>query len=352
MGPELGPSARPGDESPRLVEVWNLVFMEFNKNEQGKLEPLKQKNIDTGMGLERLAMVIQEKNTVFETDLFFPIVTAVADLAQIPASSREEKHLFALRTIADHLRAITFLIADGVIPTNEGRGYVLRRVLRRAFRYSRYLGLKEPFLFRLIPKVVEVMKESYPELTEKLPNIQKIVKVEEDKFCETLEEGLIILEEIINNLSLRGQSIIPGTDVFRLSDTYGFPWELTEEIARENGMEIDRCGFETEMEKQRERARAALKKAGMEVSPLSKIKEEEGESKFTGYEILNTRSQVKALFEEGERVDFLPEGSKGEVLLDQTPFYPERGGQIGDTGKISWEGGEAEVLNTRMPIEG
>lgn len=352
LGPELGPPARPGDESPRLVEVWNLVFMEFNKNEQGKLEPLRQKNIDTGMGLERLAMVIQGKTTVFETDLFFPIVTAVADLAQVPASSREEKHLFALRTIADHLRAITFLIADGVIPTNEGRGYVLRRVLRRAFRYSRYLDLKEPFLFRLIPKVVEVMKESYPELTEKLPYIQKIVKVEEDKFCETLEEGLIILEEIIKNLSLRGQSIIPGTDVFRLSDTYGFPWELTEEIARENGMEIDRCGFETEMEKQRERARAALKKAGMEVSPLSKIKEEKGECKFVGYEILITRSQVKALFVKGEKVDFLTEGSKGEVLLDQTPFYPERGGQIGDTGKISWEGGEAEVLNTRMPFEG
>jgi len=352
LGPELGPPAKPGDESPRLVEVWNLVFMEFNKNEQGKLEPLRQKNIDTGMGLERLAMVIQGKSTVFETDLFLPIVTAVANLAQIPASSREEKHLFALRTISDHLRAITFLIADGVIPTNEGRGYVLRRVLRRAFRYSRYLGLKEPFLFQLIPAVVEVMKESYPELREKLPQIQKIVKSEEEKFCETLEEGLTILEEIMHNLSLKGESVIPGSDVFRLSDTYGFPWELTEEIARENGMEIDRSGFETEMEKQRERARAALKKAGMEVSPLSKIKEEEGESKFIGYETLTARSRVKALLEKGKRVNSLPEGSKGEIILDETPFYPEKGGQIGDTGKISWEKGEALVLDTQMPLEG
>ncbi|MGB9875171.1 MAG: alanine--tRNA ligase [bacterium] len=351
LGPELGPPAKPGDDSPRLVEVWNLVFMEFNKNEQGELEPLKQKNIDTGMGLERLAMVVQGKRTVFETDLFMPLVEAIANLARISSSSQEERHLFALRTISDHLRAITFLVADGVVPTNEGRGYVLRRILRRAFRYSRYLGLREPFLFKLIPEVVKVMGDGYPELKERSSYVHRVVQAEEERFCETLEEGLTILEGILESLSLKGQKVIPGAEVFRLSDTYGFPWELTEEIARENGMEIDRAGFEEEMEKQRERARAALKRVGMEVSPLSKIREEKGESEFIGYDALSSRSQVVALLKEGKEVDSLSEGSSGEVLLDKTPFYPEKGGQIGDTGKITWENGEAIVLDTQMPFE-
>ncbi|MCR4427920.1 MAG: alanine--tRNA ligase [Caldiserica bacterium] len=352
LGPELGPPAKPGDDSPRLVEVWNLVFMEFNKNEKGELEPLKKKNIDTGMGLERLAMVVQGKKSVFETDLFWPLIEAISSLPGVINSQNEEKRSFALRTISDHLRALTFLISDGVIPTNEGRGYVLRRVIRRAFRYSRYLGLKEPFLFKLVPEVVRVMGGAYPELMEKSPFISRVVKAEEERFCATLEDGLNLLEETLKKLSQKGERVIPGEEVFRLSDTFGFPWELTEEIARESGMEIDRQGFEKEMEKQRERARAALKKVGMELSPLSLIREREGETRFIGYDFLQSRSKVIGILKEGNEVDSLLEGSTGEVLLDCTPFYPERGGQVGDRGRITWEGGEAVVIDTQVPFEG
>ncbi len=352
LGPELGPPARPGDDSPRLVEVWNLVFMEFNKNEKGELEPLKKKNIDTGMGLERLAMVVQGKKTVFETDLFSPLIEAISDLPGLIDSQDERKRNFALRTISDHLRALTFLIADGVVPTNEGRGYVLRRVIRRAFRYSRYLGLKEPFLFKLVPEVVKVMGEAYPELQEKSSFISRVVKAEEERFCSTLEEGLNILEETLKELSSKGETVIPGEEVFRLSDTYGFPWELTEEIAKESGMKIDHEGFEAELEKQRERARAALKKVGMEFSPLSSIREREGETQFIGYDSLQSRSKVIGILKGESEIDSLSEGSTGEVLLDSSPFYPERGGQVGDVGKFTWEGGEATVLDTQVPFEG
>lgn len=352
LGPELGLPAKPGEDSPRLVEVWNLVFMEFNKNEKGELEPLKKKNIDTGMGLERLAMVVQGKKTVFETDLFSPIIEAISNLPGKTNSRDEEKRNFALRTISDHLRSLTFLIADGVVPTNEGRGYVLRRVIRRAFRYSRYLGLKEPFLFKLVPEVVKVMGEAYPELQEKLSFISRVVKAEEERFCDTLEEGLNILEEMLKELSSKGETIIPGEEVFRLSDTYGFPWELTEEIAKENGMKIDRQGFEAELEKQRERARAALKKVGMELSPLSLIREREGETRFIGYDYLQSRSTVVGILKGENEIDALSEGSTGEVLLDSSPFYPEKGGQVGDIGRLTWEGGEATVLDTQVPFEG
>jgi len=351
LGPELRPPARPGEDGPRLVEVWNLVFMEFNKNERGELEPLKQKNIDTGMGLERLAMVVQGQTTVFETDLFHPLIETVASMARIPENPEGEKQNFALRLIADHLRAITFLVSDGVVPTNEGRGYVLRRILRRAFRYSRYIGLDKPFLHKLVPEVVNVMGTAYPELAEKSPYIQKVVRAEEERFCETLEDGLNILEKLLNDLASKGEKVVPGKEAFRLSDTYGFPWELTEELAREKGLEVDIIGFQEEMEKQRERARSALKKVGMGVSPLSRIREEKGGSLFIGYESLSSRSQVIALLLNGEEVASLKAPAEGEVLLDSTPFYPEKGGQIGDTGRMVWESGEAEVLDTQMPWE-
>ena len=348
LGPELGPPARPGDESSRLVEIWNLVFMEFNKDEQGRLIPLAQKNIDTGMGLERLAMASQGKNTVFASDLFQPLIDAVSAMGGLGRELSSEQGV-ALKVIGDHLRAMTFLVGDGIVPSNEGRGYVLRRVIRRAFRYGRHFQLRESFLYKLVPKVVQIMGHGYPELLTKEGYIQTVVKAEETRFATTLEDGMAILENLLRDLP---SPMLSGADAFRLYDTYGFPLELTEEIAQEQRVSVDRDGFSSEMRKQRERARAALKKVGMEASPFAALRESRGESEFVGYKTTESTTPVLALFAGGQEVGLLPTGKEGEAYLGETPFYAEKGGQIGDCGRLIWPGGEAEVLDTQSPLDG
>jgi alanyl-tRNA synthetase len=348
LGSELDPAARPGDESPRFVEVWNLVFMEFNKDQQGRLIPLAQKNIDTGMGLERLAMASQGKNTVFASDLFQPLIDAVSAIGGLGGDRSLEQDI-ALRVIADHLRAMTFLVGDGVVPSNEGRGYVLRRIIRRAFRFGRHLQLRESFLYQLVPKVAQMMGQSYPELQTKEGYIQTVVKAEETRFAATLEDGMAILENLLRGLP---SPMLSGADAFRLYDTYGFPLELTEEIAQEQRISVDREGFAGEMRKQRERARAALKKVGMETSPFSVLRERRGESEFVGYQTTESNTPVLALFAGGQEVGLISTGKEGEAYLGETPFYAEKGGQIGDCGRLIWPSGEAEVLDAQSPLDG
>lgn len=352
LGPTLGPEARPGEETDRLMEVWNLVFMEFNKEPDGHLVPLTLKNIDTGMGLERLALVSQGVTSIFDSDLFLPLTEAI--LAQAEGAEKVPAHrrTLALRVIADHLRAMTFLVADGVIPTNEGRGYVLRRVIRRAYRFGRWLGLTDPFLYKLVPTVQACMGAAYPELVERGEYIRRIVQMEEQHFRSTLEGGLETLESLLATLRREGSAQIPGGTAFRLYDTFGFPLELTEEIAAEAGFSVDRSGFEAEMDGQRERARTAMKRVGMEASPYAGLHEEKGATTFIGYEAMGTESVVLALFQEGQEIPALTADEEGEVFLAVTPFYAEKGGQVGDHGKIIWQGGEATVLDTQAPLEG
>jgi len=352
LGLSLGPDARPGEETDRLMEVWNLVFMEFNKEADGRLVPLAQKNIDTGMGLERLALVSQGVASIFDSDLFLPLTEAILAQAGGAEKATTQHRTLALRVIADHLRAMTFLIADGVVPTNEGRGYVLRRVIRRAYRFGRWLGLTDPFLNKLVPTVQACMGAAYPELMERGEYVRRIVQMEEERFLSTLEGGLETLESLLSTLRQEGSAQIPGPTAFRLYDTYGFPLELTEEIAAEAGFSVDRCGFEVEMNSQRERARAAMKRMGMEASPYAGLQEEKGTAAFIGYDAREGESVALSLFQKGQEVPALTADQEGEVFLALTPFYAEKGGQVGDHGKIAWQGGEATVLDTQTPLEG
>lgn len=347
LGEELGPGFRPGEETQRFVEIWNLVFMQFNKDENGNLIPLEQKNIDTGMGLERLTMVMQGSKSIFATDLFSPLITALEKASKIEEPRSEQ--ILALRLIADHLRAITFLIADGVVPTNEGRGYVLRRVLRRAFSFGRKLNLLEPFLYQFISQVTEIMHPAYPELKARLPYIQKIVQREEERFRQTLAEGMELFEQLTQG---QKEKLLKGEQVFKLYDTYGFPLEFTQELAEEQGIKVDEEGFKLEMERQRQRARAALRKVGMEASPAAALKEEKGACLFVGYEFEEVETAVLAILQQGKESTSLSAEEEGDVFLEETPFYGERGGQIGDQGYLLWEQGEAEVLDTQNPLEG
>ncbi|WP_449598650.1 alanine--tRNA ligase [Niallia sp. Marseille-Q9988] len=335
-GPEYGddindPELYPGGENDRYLEVWNLVFSEFNHNPDGTYTPLPKKNIDTGMGLERMASVVQNVPTNFDTDLFMPIIQATEQLANAKygenASSDE-----AFKVIADHIRTVAFAIGDGALPSNEGRGYVLRRLLRRAVRYAKKININRPFMFELVPVVAEIMVDYYPTVKEKTPFIQKVMKSEEERFHETLNEGLAILSEVMEKAKEKG--VIAGEDIFRLYDTYGFPVELTEEYAEEQGLGIDHEGFEREMESQRNRARKARQEVdSMQVQSgvLGNIKVE---SQFVGYEQWETEAKIVALLKDGEEVESAEAGDEIQFILDKTPFYAESGGQIADKGIV------------------
>ncbi|MGD7009802.1 alanine--tRNA ligase [Metabacillus sp. 84] len=328
------PELYPGGENERYLEVWNLVFSEFNHNSDGTYTPLPKKNIDTGMGLERMCSVIQNVPTNYETDLFMPIIEATAKISGMEYHGSKEKDE-AFKVIADHIRTVSFAVGDGALPSNEGRGYVLRRLLRRAVRYAKKLDINRPFMFELVPAVGEIMEAFYPEVQQKTEFIQKVIKNEEERFHETLNDGLAILSEVIKKQRQAGHRIIPGADVFRLYDTYGFPVELTEEYAEEEEMEIDTEGFEAEMEKQRERARSARQEVdSMQVQGgvLGDLKKE---STFVGYETLNVETEIAALIKNGELADEASEGDEIQLILVQTPFYAESGGQIADEGTIS-----------------
>ncbi len=340
-GPEYGndlndPELYPGGENDRYLEVWNLVFSEFNHNPDGTYTPLPKKNIDTGMGLERMASVVQNVPTNFDTDLFTPIIAATEQIADMKYGEDKETDE-AFKVIADHIRTVAFAVGDGALPSNEGRGYVLRRLLRRAVRYAKKINIHRPFMFELVPVVGEIMFDFYPTVKEKSDFIQKVMKSEEERFHETLNEGLSILGDVMEKAKKTNSLVIPGEDVFRLYDTYGFPVELTEEYAEEQGMKIDHEGFEKEMESQRERARKARQEVGSMQVQSSVLGEIKVESEFVGYESLAASAIVSALLVDGEVVEQAEEGQEIQFILDKTPFYAESGGQIADAGTVSSE---------------
>lgn len=342
---------RPGCDCERFFEFWNLVFPQFYQEESGERHHLSRRGIDTGMGLERLALLSQKVTSNYDTDLFLPILTALYDIS--PDAS-ESKNREASHVIADHIRALTFTLSENVLPSNDGRGYVVRRLLRRAVRFGRKLGLNDPFLFRMVPTVVEVMKEAYPDLLEAREHVSRIIRAEEERFGDTLTMGLEKLDEIIDKMKHKGAILIEGKDVFKLSDTYGFPPELTEEIALEKGLSIDWDAFRNALEEQRERGRKAWKGTSeKEILPIYQLLAKEGFSGiFSGYEKTALRSRVKAIIQDGREKASIQEGEKFDCILEETPFYSEAGGQVGDTGIIQSHSGKMRVNNTFSPLEG
>jgi alanyl-tRNA synthetase len=330
-GPEVwgGPPGTPDEDGDRYIEIWNLVFMQYNRDAEGVMTPLPKPSVDTGMGLERLAAVMQGVHSNYEIDLFQALIKSAA--AVTGCGDLENK---SLRVIADHIRSCAFLVVDGVLPSNEGRGYVLRRIVRRAIRHGYMLGVKEVFFYKLVATLCNVMGEAYPELVQARAQVERVLRVEEERFAETLEQGMKILDHTIENLST---SEIPGEMVFKLYDTYGFPTDLVADIARERELTLDMAGFETAMESQRERARAASQFGGGMQAPIDL----EGATDFTGYEQLDDRATIIALFQDGKPVETLGDGESGMLVLDHTPFYAESGGQVGDAGVIRLNGDEA-----------
>lgn len=327
------PECWPGGENERFLEVWNLVFTQFNHNSDGSYTPLPNKNIDTGAGLERFASILQDVDSNFDTDLFLPIIDKTCELTGVSYHTNDE-HDVALKVIADHIRTVAFSVGDGVLPSNEGRGYVIRRLLRRAVRYGKVLGLDKPFLFKLVPTVGDIMGVYYPEVVDKREFIEKVIRTEEERFHETLSDGLVILGEMVQKTQQAGTNQISGPDAFKLYDTYGFPFDLTEDFASEKGLTVDRAGFDASMQEQRDRARAAShKEGGMKVQggPLSELTIK---SEFVGYNELVVTANIEAIVHENELVELVGVGETCQVVLDRTPFYAESGGQVSDHGTI------------------
>ncbi|WP_036186254.1 alanine--tRNA ligase [Marinobacterium lacunae] len=332
-GPDVagGPPGSPDDDGDRYIEIWNIVFMQYNRSADGEMTPLEAPSIDTGMGLERIAAVMQNVHSNYEIDLFQNLLNAAA--AELNVQDTTAK---SLRVIADHIRSCAFLIVDGVLPSNEGRGYVLRRILRRAVRHGNKLGAKGAFFHKLVAPLVKEMGEAYPELVELQGQVERVILKEEEQFARTLDNGMALLEQAIADLDGK---VISGETVFRLYDTYGFPVDLTADVAREHELSLDMDGFEQEMEQQRQRARAS---GQFSVDYNARIKVE-GETRFSGYEAFEDRTEVVGLFREGEAVKQLSAGEKGIVVLKNTSFYAESGGQVGDTGVIRWDRGAFAV---------
>ncbi len=330
-----GPPGSPDEEGDRYIEIWNLVFMQYDRDKDGNLNPLPAPSVDTGMGLERIAAVSQGVHSNYEIDLFQNILKAAAELAGI-----EDLENSSLRVIADHIRSCSFLITDGVLPSNEGRGYVLRRIIRRAIRHGYRLGIHDTFFYKLVEPLVKEMGEAYPELKQSREQVERVLKKEEQRFAETLEQGMKVLEACVAKLDGR---VIPGDVVFLLYDTYGFPVDLTADYAREQGLTVDHAGFEVEMAKQRDRARAG----GRFNADYDQDIDHDGQTEFTGYEKLEDQAKITALFKQGQAVEKLAQGEEGVVVLDQTPFYAESGGQIGDKGIIKTAGAVFQVNDTQ-----
>lgn len=346
------PENYPGGENERWLEIWNLVFSEFNHKPDDTYDPLPNKNIDTGMGLERMMSVIQDAPTNFETDLFLPIIEKTEAISgQSYDASKEIKTSF--KVIADHIRSLTFAIGDGALPSNEGRGYVLRRLLRRSVMHGRKLGIEKPFLSELVPIVGEIMEQHYPEVLEKAAFISKVIKSEEERFHETIAEGLVHLNEVLEKRTKENVSQISGVDAFQLYDTFGFPIELTEESAQERGFTIDHEGFKEEMKKQKERARAARSDAHSMDVQSSVLTELTEESAFIGYDTIEAEGTLKVILYENSRTDHIVSG-EARLVFDVTPFYAEKGGQIGDTGVIRDEQGKtvAEITDVKAAPAG
>jgi len=336
-GPEVegGPPGSPDEEGDRYIEIWNLVFMQYDRDAEGRMTPLPAPCVDTGMGLERIAAVLQGVHSNYDIDLFRRLIEAAAK-----AVGTKDVKANSLRVIADHIRATAFLIADGVLPSNEGRGYVLRRIMRRAIRHGYQLGQPRPFFHTLVEPLVAEMGEAYPELARQASEIEKAIRHEEERFAETLGHGMQILEADI--AGLKGKQI-PGTVVFKLYDTYGFPADLTADLARERGLTVDMPGFEREMDKQRDRARAASKFG----ADYSRKLDVDTVTEFSGYEHVARSAAITALFSGDQPVKKLKSGEEGIVVLDHTPFYAESGGQVGDTGVLEAKGVRFAVADTQ-----
>ncbi|MBP6965164.1 MAG: alanine--tRNA ligase [Armatimonadetes bacterium] len=350
FGKDVGcgwPECNPDCDCARFSEVWNLVFMQYNREEGGVLTPLPKKNIDTGMGLERVSAVLQRTPTNFETDLFKPIIDTISEISGKKYAAGNHEADVAFRVIADHIRAMVFCLADGVMPSNVGRGYVLRRVIRRAVLKGRLLELDESFLDKLVPVVVAIMQGAYPELEERQGHITRTLSAEEEKFRRTLEMGMQKLDECIEALLASKKAEMPGMEAFVLYDTFGFPLELTQEIAGERGIAVDVPGFDEAMDAQRRRARE-----GSDISTdvfagslgaLAEIEKAEPETEFVGYQAFESLSRIVGILRDGELVDSAQSGDKVDLVLDKTPFYAESGGQVSDVGTVSGDGGELAV---------
>ena len=348
LGPERGcgkPTCNVGCDCDRYLEIWNLVFTQFNKTKDGSYEPLEKKNIDTGAGLERLASVIQQKESNFETDLLFPIMQRVIDVCHGDYNNKEQK--IAVKVIGDHIRAVTMMIGDGILPSNEGRGYVLRRILRRAVRFGRVLGIEEAFLADLVDIVIDMYKEAYPELAERKELIKTVIATEEAQFSATLAQGLELLNAMIEDAD--GTGVLAGEKVFKLYDTFGFPVELTEEIVQEHGMTIDHDGFDKAMKAQQERARAARAKVSAKVATPDTTGLDQS-ALVKDENAVNARVVLIGI--DGAAVERAEKDTAITIILDKTPFHAEGGGQIGDTGYITGPSGKAEVTDTKSLANG
>jgi len=330
-----GPPGSPDEDGDRYIEIWNLVFMQYERDKDGNLTPLPAPSVDTGMGLERIAAVMQGVHSNYEIDIFQNLVKTAAALAGTSDLSNS-----SLRVIADHIRSCAFLVADGVLPSNEGRGYVLRRIVRRAIRHGYRLGIQDTFFYKLVAPLAAEMGEAYPELVKAQEQVERVLKKEEERFAETLGQGMKILENCVAKMD---GHVIPGDVVFLLYDTYGFPVDLTADFAREHNLSVDHAGFEVEMSAQRDRARAG----GQFAADYDQDIRHDSVTEFTGYSYLHGSVQVLGLFKKGQPVESLEAGDEGVVILDQTPFYAESGGQVGDSGLIECAGGTFEVSDTQ-----
>ena len=335
-GPDIwgGPPGSPDEDGDRYIEIWNNVFMQFNRTADGVLHPLPAPSVDTGMGLERISAVMQHVNSNYDIDLFQSLLKAAAE-----AIGCANEGQASLKVVADHIRSCSFLIADGVLPSNEGRGYVLRRIIRRACRHGNKLGATGNFFYKIVAALVAEMGEGFPELVREQANIERVLKAEEEQFSKTLEQGLKILEQDLADLK---GTVVPGDVVFKLYDTYGFPMDLTADIARERNLTVDEAGFEREMEAQRVRARSASS-FGLDYNTLVKV---DVPTEFIGYNATQASAKIIALYKEGKSVEFLNEGDEGVVILDQTPFYAESGGQVGDCGYLQAGAARFDVRDT------
>ncbi|MGY0636701.1 MAG: alanine--tRNA ligase [Paraglaciecola chathamensis] len=329
-----GPPGTPEEDGDRFIEIWNLVFMQFNRQANGDMLPLPKPSIDTGMGLERISAILQNVHSNYEIDIFQNLIKATAEI--VGTSSLEDK---SLRVVADHIRSCSFLISDGVMPSNEGRGYVLRRIIRRAVRHGNKLGAKGVFFYKLVAALATEMGDAYPELNEQRAVIEKVLRVEEEQFSRTLERGMLILNDALSELEGK---VVPGELVFKLYDTYGFPADLTNDVAREKGLSIDEEGFEQAMAEQRKRAQKA---SNFDLDYNEQLRSDL-ESVFVGYELEQNTAQIKEIFVQGQSVAEITAGTEGTIILDESPFYAEAGGQAGDTGTLVKDSGGFEVQDT------
>jgi alanyl-tRNA synthetase len=349
QGAELScgrPTCAVGCHCDRYLEIWNLVFMQFNRDSSGQLNPLPKPSIDTGMGVERLSAVLQGKHNNFDSDLFMPIIRTVEKISGKKYGIHSAENI-SMRVISDHIRSAAFVISEGLFPSNEGRGYVLRRIIRRAARHGFMLGINEPFLYNVLDTVYEIMSGAYPELLENTDRSKKILKLEEERFAHTLSSGMEILNKIIDELRSSGKDTIPGPELFKLYDTFGFPLDLAQDIAEDNKFNIDLKGFNDEMELQKTRARASWVGEDEITGVYREIRKQSGSTEFLGYEALHIDSTVVALIKNGVLAEEAKEGEEVEIILDKTPLYGESGGQVGDHGIIKADGLKVEVLDTK-----